>query len=112
MIAGAGGASRVEHVVPRIARAPCARTMGHCHVATYGMVEEADDSPFSLFKFNGTGWHIPMNQLMAVAVEIEPFLSHRRCDQDPRPERAVERLADDLRVDSGVLLCARTAECH
>ena len=49
---------------------------------------------------------------MAVAVEVEPFLSDRGCDEDPRPERAVERLADDLRMDSGVLVRARTAECH
>ena len=46
--------------------------MGYCHVASNSMVEEADDSPFSLFELDGAGWHIPVNELMAVAVEVEP----------------------------------------
>ena len=86
--------------------------MGHRHVASNSVVEEADDSPFSLFELDGAGWHIPVNELMAIAMEVEALLSDRRCDQDPRPERAVERLADDLGMDSGVLVRPGTAERH
>src|SRR5438093_4338048 len=68
------------------------------------------DSSFALFKIDRIGWQVPMHDVPAKQVKVEPLLSNGGCRQHKWPEGRVERfpycgLAAGLRLlEAGTLV--------
>ena len=69
----------------------------------------AVDPSFALLKVNRIGGEIPVDDDVAVGVEVEAFLPDRRADQDEWPIRGVEPLAQLRGSRGGLAVGAFTA---
>src|SRR5271167_4399674 len=60
------------------------------HILSHRVALIAMNASFALLQVHGVAWQIPMNNRMAVGMEIQPFLADGSCRKDERPERRVE----------------------
>ena len=65
-----------------------------CNVAANCMALVAMDSAFSLLEVDRVCGEVPVNDGMAVQVEIESFLANGCCGEDEGPKWRVEGCAD------------------
>jgi len=54
------------------------------------------DAPFALFKIDRVRWEVPVDDGVAVGVEVEPFLAYRSRSEHEWPEGRVEGVAKTL----------------
>ncbi len=64
------------------------------HVLPNRVPLEAVDATFALLEINRVSRKVPMHHGVAVEMEVESFLPHRRRGEDKRPEWRVESMAD------------------